>query len=119
MKILTDSFPEALGDSADGLKSCIIAFNRVMPFERVVMFGSYARGQNRPDSDVDLCVIIPGIVSQQEAARKLRKSIGRIRNKPALSLLPISSERLAQKQYINDPFYSTVFQEGVCLAEKD
>ena len=83
------------------------------------MFGSYARGQNVKDSDVDLCLIVRGIQSQQEASRTFRRAIGRIRNKPALSLVPITPERLAEKQRIHDPFFETVMREGVCLAEKD
>jgi uncharacterized protein len=45
---------------------------------RIVLFGSYARGQPRPDSDVDLLVVMPfkgsGVSKAAEMIRKLRPS---------------------------------------------
>jgi len=119
MKVRSERMPEALNAHADGLQACIRAFDKVLPVERVLLFGSYARGESTPDSDVDLCVVTNGIETQQSAARTLRRAIGRIRNKPALSLVPISSSRLAEKRRIRDPFFETILREGVCLAEKD
>ena len=119
MKMISENFPESLGGYTKGLKACIQAFELAVPIDRVVLFGSYARGQNRPDSDVDLCIIVSGMISQQKTSRTLRRTIGRIRNKPALSLVPISVKRLAEKHRIHDPFYETIMREGVCLAKKD
>ncbi|OGI65073.1 hypothetical protein A3H53_00860 [Candidatus Nomurabacteria bacterium RIFCSPLOWO2_02_FULL_40_10] len=31
--------------------------NSGIPVERMVLFGSYARGQQRKDSDIDICVV--------------------------------------------------------------
>jgi predicted nucleotidyltransferase len=111
--------PEALHAHADGLQACIQAFDEVLPVERVLLFGSYSRGENAPESDVDLCIVTNGIETQQSTARTLRRAIGRIRNKPALNQVPISLERLAEKRHIRDPFFETILREGVCLAEKD
>jgi uncharacterized protein len=119
MKWRTDQVPAALNAHADGLQACIQAFGQVMSVERVFLFGSHARGESTPDSDVDLCIVTNGSETQQSAARKLRRAIGRIRNKPAMSLVPITKERLAEKRRICDPFYETILKEGVCLAEKD
>ena len=119
VKLRQERMPEALKAHAEGLLACIEAFDRTLPIERVLLFGSYARGESNPDSDVDLCVIMNGNETQQSAARSLRRAIGRIREKPALSLVPISSERLSEKRRIRDPFFETVLREGVCLAEKD
>lgn len=119
MRILRQSFPETLGDASEALAECIQAFADALPIERVILFGSCARGSTRPDSDVDLCVVVRGLRSQQQGARELRKAIGRIRNKPALSLIPISPERLQEKRRIHDPFFNTILHEGVCLAEED
>jgi len=45
---------------------------------RIVLFGSYARGKPRPDSDVDLLVVMPfkgsGISKAAEMIRKLSPS---------------------------------------------
>lgn len=45
---------------------------------RIVLFGSYARGKPRPDSDVDLLVVMPfkgsGVSKAAEMIRKLSPS---------------------------------------------
>lgn len=45
---------------------------------RIVLFGSYARGKPRPDSDVDLLVVMPfkgnGVSKAAEMIRKLTPS---------------------------------------------
>jgi len=94
------------------------AFNEVMPVERVILFGSHARGQNRPDSDVDLCVVTSHLESQNKAAVTLRQAIGRVRGKPPLSIIPISASRLEEKVSQHDPFFDTVLAEGICLASR-
>lgn len=120
MKILTQNWPRSLGRERGPLTECLKAFARTLPVERVILFGSHARNQaGRKDSDVDLCIVVRGIRSQYQAACQLRRAVGRIRDKPAFSLIPISPERLLQKQIAHDPFFETVLREGVRLAEKD
>ena len=114
-KLLPDSLP----DHGRDLAACLEAFSAVMPVERIIMFGSHARGGASPESDVDLCIIAEGIGSQYATACRLRRAIGRLRCKPPLSLVPISPERLAEKQKLGDPFFSTVLREGICVAKKD
>lgn len=43
--------------------------------ERVILFGSHARGQARPDSDVDLLVVMPIQGSKREAQLDVRKAL--------------------------------------------
>jgi uncharacterized protein len=42
---------------------------------RIVMFGSAARGENGPDSDVDLLVIMPEGTQRRATAQKLYREI--------------------------------------------
>ncbi len=101
------------------LKSCLVAMGSVLPVKQIIMFGSHARGTSSIDSDVDLCVVADNVSSQYLAARDLRRSIGRIRGKPALSIVPISPQRLEEKLHARDPFFQTILQEGVSVAEED
>ena len=48
-----------------------------------------------------------------------RRAISYIRGKPPLTLIPITTQRLWEKQAIHDPFFQTVLQEGIPLAEED
>lgn len=42
---------------------------------RVILFGSYARGQARPDSDLDFLVVEPQPQSELDEAVRLRKAL--------------------------------------------
>jgi predicted nucleotidyltransferase len=43
--------------------------------ERVVLFGSRARGTARPDSDVDLLVVVPTSLSRAERGAQVRLAL--------------------------------------------
>ena len=47
--------------------------------ERVILFGSYARGQGGPDSDVDLLVVMRFDGSKREKQLEIRRSLHDIR----------------------------------------
>lgn len=42
---------------------------------RVVVFGSYARGEARPGSDLDLLVVLSHVAHRREAAVALRRAL--------------------------------------------
>ena len=119
MKILEERLPPLPPLERDALRRCLEAMGAALPIKRIILFGSRARGSAATDSDVDLCVVADNVASQYHAARDLRRSIGRIRGKPSLSIVPVSPERLAEKQRLRDPFFETVLKEGVEIAEED
>lgn len=119
MKLLIENIPEPLRRPEVGLTDCLKACGRVYPVEQVVLFGSYARGEQKPDSDVDLCVVAEGAEHQLETARTLRRAIRDVRPKPAFTLIPITPARLREKEVEGDYFFETIMKEGVCVATKD
>lgn len=119
MKLLVHNIPESLRDEKQGLLQCLEAFAGVRPVERMVLFGSYARGDAQPDSDVDLCIVAEGAEDQWATAREFRRAIRSVRPKPALTLIPISPARLKEKEEQGDFFFETINREGICVAEKD
>src|SRR3954451_8786130 len=62
---------------------------------KVILFGSHARGEERPDSDVDFLVIEPEVVNRLEEWDRLRRAIDDI-------LLPVDiivlDQRLAERR---------------------
>ena len=54
-----DATPESLGLSQRIIDSLLETFSRYPKVERVIIYGSRARGDYRPGSDIDLAVIAP------------------------------------------------------------
>jgi len=119
VKLFLENLPDGLRGQRQILENCLEAMDRAMPIRAVYLFGSHTRGEARPDSDVDLCIVADGAGRQLEAARKFRLAMSDIWPCPAFTLLPISPERLAEKRARKDHFFSTVMKEGVLLASEN
>ncbi len=119
MRLLLDNLPPSLGNQRESLARCLEAMDRAVPLRRAILFGSHARGEARPDSDVDLCLVADGAERQLEAAAQWRKAMRPVWPRPAFTLVPISPARLTEKQTVGDHFFITVLKEGVLLATED
>jgi predicted nucleotidyltransferase len=47
--------------------------------EKIILFGSHSRGENRPDSDVDFLVIEPEPVDRHKEMVRLRRALSPMR----------------------------------------
>jgi predicted nucleotidyltransferase len=103
------ALPSSLHEACDRLVA------RFRPL-RVVLFGSWASGTARPDSDVDLLVVMPAPVDRRQAAIDMRR---------ALQDLPISKDiivatpdDLASRGNLIGTVLSTALREGRVLFER-
>jgi uncharacterized protein len=119
MKLLMDNLPPSLNAERESIRKCIEAMDSVMPIRAVYLFGSHARGDARPDSDVDLCIVTDEAKQQIIASKRLSEALLDVWPRPSLTLIPITPERLAEKQAARDHFFQTVMTEGVSLATED
>ena len=119
MRLLLQNLPESLKDQRRPLERCLRAMDTVMPLREVYLFGSHARGEARPDSDVDLCVVADEAERQIEASRRLREAMWSIWPRPAFTLVPITPKRLGEKRASKDHFFHTVLHQGVLLATEN
>ena len=82
--------------------------------ERVILFGSYARGKPTADSDVDLLVVMPFKGSGlDQAAEIIRKTRPRF----AVDLIVRTPEDLDRRLAMNDFFLREATREGQLLYE--
>lgn len=102
----------------------MVAMNKIEEFgrrigrefdaERVILFGSYARGPVSEDSDVDLLVIGPfegrSVDTSVEIRMKLRPAF-------AVDLLVRTPEKVHQRIQMGDEFIREIVQEGKVLYE--
>ncbi|MHC4644471.1 MAG: nucleotidyltransferase domain-containing protein [Planctomycetota bacterium] len=82
--------------------------------ERVVLFGSYAYGTAREDSDVDLLVVISHKGKGWRLAGKIR---GRVCPQFPVDLLVRSPEQIRQRLKLGDCFLKEITEQGKVLYE--
>ena len=81
--------------------------------ERIILFGSHARGDARADSDVDLMVII---ASDEHPSRTAAEIANRVHPRNyALDLIVRSPETVRRRMQMNDWFMRDVMREGRVL----
>ncbi len=85
--------------------------------EKVILFGSYARGNPSPDSDIDLLVIMDFSGRRTELIRRIRKSLRDI-SVPKDVIVRTPKEIREYGQYIGTIIYPAL-QEGKVLYAAD
>ncbi len=82
--------------------------------ERVILFGSYARGEVTEDSDVDLLVVGPFTGRSVDKSVEIRL---KLRPKFPLDLLVRTLEKVRQRIEIGDSFIKEILEEAKVLYE--
>lgn len=67
---LEESFPALT--ATPSVRPCAGWWRRSTPL-RIIVFGSYAREETRPGSDLDLLVVLPEVEDKREAAIAMRR----------------------------------------------
>jgi predicted nucleotidyltransferase len=80
--------------------------------EKIILFGSYAYGQPRPESDVDLLVVMDTPLRNREQAAQIARTIDYYFG---LDLLVRSPQQLAERLALGDFFLQEVTEKGKVL----
>ena len=84
--------------------------------ERVILFGSYARGAVTKDSDVDLLVIGPFEGRSVDRSVQIRMQL---RPGFPVDLVVRTAEKVRERLAIGDDFMQEILEEGKVLYEAD
>lgn len=82
--------------------------------QKIILFGSYARGNPRPESDVDLLIVMDTPLKERQQSLQIRRSLGVLFG---LDLIVRTPKRLAQRLKMGDSFLQDVLKEGKVLYE--
>ena len=82
--------------------------------QKIILFGSYAYGTLRPESDVDLLVMMDTQLSELEQAAVICRAIP---YRFGLDLVVYTPQNLAQRLEWGDSFLREIMQRGVTLYE--
>lgn len=82
--------------------------------QRIILFGSYASGKFRPESDLDLLVVMDTPLSEVEQAVQICQQIEYLFG---LDLLVIRPQRLALRLRQGDSFLKEIIETGRVLYE--
>jgi predicted nucleotidyltransferase len=84
---------------------------------KIFLFGSYARGEETPDSDIDLCVLTPEKVEDDfELAGDFRKKLRGVKTMP-LDLLAFNQDKFYAYTDFPASFQYEIAENGVLLYE--
>lgn len=87
---------------------------RCFDADRIVLFGSHARGEATPDSDVDLLVVMPDAGKPVEQSVQIRLQV---RPPFPVDILVRSPERVRERIAMGDDFMRDLMDKGVVLYE--
>ncbi len=83
--------------------------------ERIILFGSYAYGEPRPDSDVDLLVVLP---FEGKGFRKSLEILNRVAPRFSVDLLARCPDDTARRYAEGDPLIREALDRGKVLYER-
>ncbi len=81
---------------------------------KIILFGSYAYGNPRPESDVDLLVIMDTSLKEIQQALEIRQYINPLF---AVDILVYTPARLDQRLKLGDPFIKEITEKGTVVYE--
>ncbi|MBN2222714.1 MAG: nucleotidyltransferase domain-containing protein [Vallitaleaceae bacterium] len=81
--------------------------------QKVILYGSYARGDMTPESDVDLLVIAPTHERFFERMATVRRLLRDFRRGLAIAPLVFTEEEINQRKEKGDQFIAEILEKGV------
>ncbi|MEI7990062.1 MAG: nucleotidyltransferase domain-containing protein [Chloroflexota bacterium] len=84
--------------------------------QKIILFGSYARGDYGPDSDLDLLVIMDGIESNRAESNRLRRALRGLLT--PIDILVATTEQIERHRQTIGLIYRPALEEGKVIYEQ-
>ena len=84
--------------------------------QRIILFGSHARGEAGPDSDVDLLVVLPHVASRRAERVKIRTALNGIGL--AKDIVVATPEEIEEKRDLVGTIIYPALREGKVVYER-
>jgi uncharacterized protein len=101
--------------SQNAIRQAVKRIVRAAQPSKVILFGSYARGDFTPDSDLDLMVILPGQPNKVAEMIRLRKTVGAVGT--GVDVLVFSEEEAQRRGQVPGTVVYWANREGKVLYE--
>ena len=82
---------------------------------KIVLFGSHARGDARPDSDVDLLVVLPRVENKHRAHVAMLRALGDLTT--PVDIVITTPDELAHRGHVIGPIFRPALRDGSVLYE--
>ena len=84
--------------------------------QKIILFGSYARGSYGPDSDLDLMVVMDHVKSPRSESIRLRRALRGLL--APIDIIVATSKQLERHKNTLGLIYQTVLTEGKVIYER-
>ena len=84
--------------------------------QQIILFGSYARGDYGPDSDVDLLVVMEGVDAPRAESTRLRRALRGVMT--PVDVIVATPVQLARHRQTAGLIYSSALADGKVLYER-
>jgi len=83
---------------------------------RIILFGSHARGEASPESDVDLLIVLPKVANKRQAAIEIRRALADF---PVCKDIVVTTpEEIARRGHLVGTILRPALREGKVLYER-
>lgn len=83
--------------------------------KQVILFGSYARGEETKDSDLDLLIIAPSREKFYRRMAQVRRLIRDLRNGLPVAPIVLNKKELNKRIKVGDQFIEEILASGIRL----
>jgi predicted nucleotidyltransferase len=102
-------------DILERLKKISERIKREYKAEKVILFGSYARGEEKEHSDVDLLVIAPSNERIFERMANVLETVHELYDNLPLSPIVLTPSEVEERIKVGDQFIKEILEKGIEL----